>query len=71
MPDERPLIDKDMTIGEILEKYPQALAVFRKHFGPGCFTCAGSRKESVSFGALMHNTDVNAIIHDLNAKINT
>jgi len=62
-------IDKEMSIGEVLEKYPQARRVFRKHFGEGCFNCAGSRAESIQFGALMHNKDVNAILEDLNAQI--
>jgi hybrid cluster-associated redox disulfide protein len=69
MPEGKPKIDQDMMIGEVLEKYPEAQEVFQKHFGQGCFGCPGSRKETVSFGALMHNKDVNAILQDLNAKI--
>jgi hybrid cluster-associated redox disulfide protein len=62
-------IDKDMNIGEVLEKYPEARKVFQKHFGEGCFNCPGSRQESIQFGALMHNKDVNAILEDLNSTI--
>ena len=62
-------IDKDMCIGEVLDRYPEAQKVFRKHFGEECFNCAGSRKETISVGALMHNKDVNSIIEDLNAVI--
>ena len=62
-------IDKETNIGEVLEKYPQARKVFQKHFGEGCFNCPGSRLESIQFGALMHNKDVNAILEDLNATI--
>jgi len=54
---------------KVLEKYPQARRVFRKHFGEGCFNCPGSRVESIQFGALMHNKDVNAILEDLNAQV--
>jgi hybrid cluster-associated redox disulfide protein len=62
-------IDKDTNIGEILEKYPEARRVFQKHFGEGCFNCPGSRLESIQFGALMHNKDVDAILKDLNSTL--
>jgi hybrid cluster-associated redox disulfide protein len=62
-------IDKEMNIGEILDKYPEAREVFQKHFGKGCFNCPGSRLETIDFGALMHNKDANQIVKELNAKI--
>lgn len=61
--------DKEMNIGEVLDKYPEAQAIFQKHFGEGCFNCPGSRMETISFGAMMHNKDANAIVEELNAKI--
>ena len=61
--------DKDMSIGEVLDRYPEAQKVFRKHFGEGCFHCPSCRVETISFGALMHNKDANAIVEDLNAAI--
>ncbi len=69
MPEGKGRIDEDMSIGEVLDRYPEAQKIFRKHFGEGCFSCAGSRGESISFGALMHNKDVNRILDDLNAAI--
>lgn len=69
MPEGKRRIDKDMFIGEVLDRYPEAQKVFRKHFGESCFNCPGSRMETISFGALMHNKDVNAILEDLNAEI--
>jgi hybrid cluster-associated redox disulfide protein len=63
-------IDKEMNIGDVLDKYPEAREVFQKHFGEGCFTCPGSRMETISFGALMHNKDANALVEELNKKIN-
>ncbi len=62
-------IDKEMNIGEILDKYPEAREVFQKHFGKGCFNCPGSRLETIGFGALMHNKDANEVVEELNAKI--
>ena len=64
-------IHKEMFIGEVLERYPETHEVFKKHFGEGCFACPTSRLETISFGALMHNKDANAIVRDLNAKIKT
>ncbi len=65
----RTKIDKEMNIGEVLDKYPQASKVFQKYFGQGCFNCPGSRMETISFGALMHNQDPNAIVDELNAAL--
>lgn len=62
-------INKNMNIGEVIDKYPEARKVFQKHFGKGCFNCPLSRMETIHFGALMHNKDVNEIIRDLNAQI--
>ncbi len=59
-------IDKEMNIGEILDKYPEARGVFQRHFGKGCFNCPGSRLETIHFGALMHNKDANQIVKELN-----
>jgi hypothetical protein len=41
-------IDKEMNIGEVLEKYPEARKVFQKHFGK---TLLLSSLESIQFGA--------------------
>jgi hybrid cluster-associated redox disulfide protein len=64
-------IDKEMNIGEVIERYPESREVFQRHFGKGCFNCPASRMESISFGALMHNRDANAIVKELNAMIKT
>jgi len=67
--EEKPKFDENMNIGEVIDKYPEARKIFRKHFGRECFNCPESRKETIYFGALMHNKDVNEIIKDLNAEI--
>jgi hybrid cluster-associated redox disulfide protein len=71
MSTEKRKIDKEMNIGEVIELYPESREVFQKHFGKGCFNCLASRMESISFGALMHNRDANAIVRELNAIIKT
>ncbi|KPK89723.1 MAG: hypothetical protein AMJ94_11400 [Deltaproteobacteria bacterium SM23_61] len=65
----KPRIHKDMNIGEVLKKYPETRKVFQKHFGEACFNCPGSRLETIQFGALMHQKDLNAILEDLNSKL--
>ncbi len=62
-------IDEEMNIGELLDRYPEAREVFKKHFGEDCYACPGSRRETISLGALMHNKDAHEIVRDLNAKI--
>lgn len=57
---------KDSLIGDIINSSPAAMKVIEKHFGNGCFTCAGVKMESLSFGAMMHNMDPEKIVKELN-----
>ena len=57
---------KNMVIGDVLKANPAAIKVIEKYFGQGCFTCPGMKMESISFGAMMHNMDPEAIIKELN-----
>ncbi|HEY4708220.1 MAG TPA: DUF1858 domain-containing protein [Thermodesulfobacteriota bacterium] len=59
-------IKKDMIIGEVMEKYPATVAVFKKYFGKGCFDCAGSGYEDIDFGSKMHSVDMDALLKELN-----
>ncbi len=62
-------INKEMIIGEVIEKYPSTWKVFKKHFGDGCFTCPGSNNEDISFGSMMHNADADEVVTELNDAI--
>lgn len=62
-------IDKDMIIGEVIERHPETEAVFRKYFGTGCFTCPGSKNEDIAFGAMMHNADLDTVVRELNEAV--
>ncbi|MFQ5737333.1 MAG: DUF1858 domain-containing protein [Thermodesulfobacteriota bacterium] len=65
-----PKINKDMIIGEVMEKYPATIDVFQKHFRTaGCFTCPGAGREDIAFGAMMHNARIDRLIKDLNAVV--
>lgn len=59
-------ITKEMGILEIVEKCPQAGAVFAK-YGLGCLGCAAARFENLEAGAKVHGIDIDAIVEDLNA----
>lgn len=63
------VITKEMTIGEVMEKYPVTEDVFRKYFGTGCFTCPGSKMENIAFGATMHNVDADTVVKELNEAV--
>jgi len=62
-------ITKEMSIGDVLAKYPATEKVFLKFFGNGCFTCPGSKLENIAFGATMHNVDADLVVEELNAAL--
>lgn len=59
-------VTRDSVIGDVLKKNPEAMKVIQKYFGTGCFTCPGMNMESISFGAMMHNLDPEAIVKEIN-----
>jgi hybrid cluster-associated redox disulfide protein len=59
-------ITKEMVIGDVSKANPAAIKVIQKYFGQGCFVCPGMNMESISFGALMHNIDPEAIVKEIN-----
>jgi hybrid cluster-associated redox disulfide protein len=59
-----------MSIREAIEKYPEIAPVFIQH-GMGCLGCAIASFESIEEGALAHGIDVDALVADLNAAIET
>ena len=58
-------ITAEMTIGEVLKKYPESLKVFLTH-GLMCVGCAVARFENIRQGATAHGINVDALIKDLN-----
>jgi hybrid cluster-associated redox disulfide protein len=57
-----------MTIGDVVQTYPQTVEVFLKH-GLMCFGCAIARFENVEQGAMAHGINVDNLITDLNAAV--
>ena len=62
------MISKDMSITEVVEKYPDTAEIFMQH-GMHCLGCMAARFENIEQGALAHGIDVDALIEDLNKSI--
>ncbi|GEA14434.1 MAG: hypothetical protein PWR22_1986 [Moorella sp. (in: firmicutes)] len=62
-------ITKEMSITEVVSKYPQTVPVFMEH-GMGCLGCAAARFENIEQGAMAHGIDVDNLVADLNKVVN-
>lgn len=60
------MITKDMSITEIVGKYPRTAEVMMG-YGMHCFGCMAARFENLEQGALAHGIDVESLLKDLNA----
>lgn len=63
-------ITRDMTIGETVQAYPQTIEVFLRH-GLFCLGCAAARFENIEQGATAHGINVDDLMTDLNAAVET
>jgi hybrid cluster-associated redox disulfide protein len=61
-------ITKEMSISEIVQKYPQTVKVFLRH-GLMCIGCAAARFENLEQGAIAHGIDTDALVTNLNAAV--
>jgi hybrid cluster-associated redox disulfide protein len=61
----RQMITKDMSFGEVLQRFPQTVSVFSK-YGMHCIGCSMSAFETIEQGALAHRIDVKKFVDDLN-----
>ncbi|WP_308464660.1 DUF1858 domain-containing protein [Geobacter sp. AOG1] len=59
------MITKEMTIGEIMRRYPQTVEVFAR-FGLECSDCQIADFEEIGHGAGVHKVEVEKLIADLN-----
>jgi hybrid cluster-associated redox disulfide protein len=62
-------ITKEMSIVDVVQKYPQTVEVFR-NYGMGCLGCAAARFENIEQGAAAHGIDATALVTDLNKAVN-
>jgi hybrid cluster-associated redox disulfide protein len=61
-------ITEDMTIRDVIEKFPETASVFAK-YNIGCIGCIAASFERVKDIAGAHGTDLKAFVKDLNAVI--
>ena len=63
-------INKDMTFGEVLKKYPETVKTFFQ-YGMHCFGCHLAVSETIEQGALAHGVSVDQLIEDLNKTVSS
>lgn len=61
-------ITKEMGILDIVQQYPEAIAVFQK-YGMGCIGCAAARFENLDAGARVHGFNPDEMVAEINALI--
>jgi hybrid cluster-associated redox disulfide protein len=62
------MITGDMSITEIVEKYPKTADILLS-YGMHCFGCMAARFENLEQGALAHGIDVQRLLKDLNSAV--
>lgn len=61
-------ITEDMNIKEVLEKYPEVVAVFQK-YNMGCIGCIAASFEKISDITAVHGVDSKKFVKELNAAL--
>lgn len=61
------MITKDMTIQEIVAKYPRTVSIFER-YGLGCCGCLAAEFENLEAGAIVHGVKIEDLLVDLNAQ---
>ena len=59
------MITKEMTIGDIIRRYPQTMPVFSR-YGLDCTECQIADLEELEHGASVHHVDINDLLTELN-----
>ncbi|MBC8590224.1 DUF1858 domain-containing protein [Wansuia hejianensis] len=58
-------ITKDMLIGELIRKKPEAIEILMQ-FGMGCVGCPASQMESLEEAAMVHGLSLDKLMAALN-----
>ena len=62
------MIDRKMSINEVLTRFPGAIKVF-EDLGLGCAGCEAALFENIEQGAEVHGVDIDMVLAGLNAMI--
>ena len=58
-------ITEDMNIKEVIEKYPEVVAIFQK-YNMGCIGCIAASFEKISDITAVHGVDSKKFVEELN-----
>jgi len=61
-------VNKDMTIGEVLQLDPKTAEVFMK-YGMHCLGCPSASGETVAQAAMVHGADAEKLVKELNEAL--
>lgn len=61
-------ITREMTIGELVRQYPDAIPVLFS-FGMGCVGCPSSQAETIEEAAMVHGMDLEQLMTSLNEAV--
>ena len=62
------MIEKEMSIRDVVRKYPQTVRTFESH-DMGCCGCEAALFESIEEGAEVHGVDIDVLMNDLNRDV--
>ena len=62
------MINKNMSINDIVKKYPDTIRVFER-YGLSCAGCRAALFENIEQGAEVHRIEVGALVEDLNKAV--
>ena len=62
------MINKNMSIDEVVKKYPETISIF-EHHGLGCVGCQAALFENIEQGAEVHGISVDTLVEDLNKAV--
>jgi hybrid cluster-associated redox disulfide protein len=62
------MIDKNMSIEDIVRKFPQTVLIFEA-YGLGCAGCQAALFENIRQGAEVHGISVEDLVDDLNKAV--
>lgn len=62
------MINKEMSIEEVVKKHPETRSTFERH-GLACAGCQAALFESIEQGAEVHGADVDSLVADLNKEV--
>jgi hybrid cluster-associated redox disulfide protein len=61
-------ITKDMTVDEVVHRFPETTEVFHRH-GVACVGCSAAQEDSVEQSAAIHGLDPELLVAELNAAV--